>query len=241
MMNLIRASIAMAAFVTLFILPSIAYGVVLTYPTGTAAPVGTKLLATTVAHANTSRTVILKTGLGNVECETGEFTGELTKNSGGVVEEEITTIEYRGKSGQITHGSTCFGGFGGDTTVTPNHATNPCHTPAGGSATCALPRCLKVEAEDKVTIRGGKCSEAARPLMFTLDTTTIGACTYRRLESYIGTYTTHPADTVLTFVSQKIQKVTGSVFCPSTGEIFMAFTMTIDNEGVGGEPIYLDK
>jgi hypothetical protein len=236
-MKLVKACIAMAAFAALFVVPSVASAVSVTSPTGTVAPVPLPLIAKNVAHAGTVQTTLMKTGLGNVECETATMTGELIKNSGGVVEGNITTAEFSGKPNSV-HGVHCAGGFGGDTTVTPNHTTNPAHN-AGSGAVSSLPWCLKPGAEDTFTVRGGLCSEATRPLTFTLHTATAGSCSYQR-PSVTGTYTTHPADAVATISGQKFTKTTGGIFCPGEGELFMAFTLTTDSNGTPGTPVYID-
>lgn len=80
---------------------------------------------------------------------------------------------------------------------------------------------------DKFTVRGGKCSEAARSLLFTLDSAIAGTCTYQKA-SVIGTYTTHPAAAVLTIQNQTFTRVTGGNFCPPEGSLDMAFTLETD-------------
>jgi hypothetical protein len=240
-MRLIKACIAMAAFAAIFVVPSVASAIQLTHPTGTTTPTGTLLLATNVKHSNTELTTIMKTGVGNVECETATLTGELTKNeaNGAAVEGNITTAEFYGKPGQTPPhpaGQKCAGGFGGDTAVTPNHTINSCHTPSGGTEHCSLPWCLKAGAENTFTVRGGKCNETPRPLTFTLHTEKVGTCSYQKA-SVTGTYTTHPADAIGTITAQKFERTTG-IFCPASGELFMAFTLGTDPKDT--EPFYID-
>jgi hypothetical protein len=236
-MKLLKACIALAAFAAIFVVPSIASATSprlyeTTTATGTGeginsvVPEGTKIAAFNVAHASTPLTTVLKSNLGNIECETATLTGELTKNKETVIEGNITTAEFLGKPNSSPHSERCSGGFGGDTLVTPRHTSDTI-----GS----LPWCLKVSGlEDKFTVRGGKCSEAARGLKFTLDTSTLGACSYEKAaaEPVVGTYTTHPSDAILTIANQKFAKTAGSVFCPSTGELFMSFTVTTDEDSV---------
>lgn len=252
-MKLIKPCIAMAAVAALFVVPSVASATSPTLCETTALgcdsiTVGadTTIIATNVAHTGEVTTTKMVTGLGNVECETATLTGKLTKNAGGVIEGDIETAEFWGKPGQKPPhpaGQRCSGGFGGDTLVTPNHTNNPCHTPTGGTSHCSLPWCLKAEGNKNVfSVRGGNCSEAARPLTFTLDTTTLGACSYERKAAVTGTYTTHPADLVATVTGgeeAKFTKITGSAFCPNTGELFMAFTLTTDVGGEEGDTLYI--
>lgn len=231
-----QACVAMAAFAAIFLLPSFAQGVTLTHPTGTATIVGTRILATSVAHAGTAKTVLFKTGIGNIECETATLTGEVSKNSGGVVEANIWTVEFFGTSGASDHiiGEHCNGGFGGNTTVTPNHSINALH-----NGIVSLPWCFKAGAETTFTIRGGNCPEPSRPLTFTLHTSTIGSCSYQKAQVN-GTFTAHPADLIGTIQNQSFTMTTGGVFCPKTGEFFAAFTFTTDLNGAHGTQIYLD-
>lgn len=232
-MKLVKACIAMAAFAALFIVPSIASAITLETPTGTAAAIGKEIIATNVAHSTTPLTTKLTSGVGNIECETATLSGKLTANGGANVEGNITTAEFRGKPGSSPHSVACSGGFGGDTTVTPSHSSNPCHTPEGKPQHCSLPWCVKAGAEDVFTVRGGECSQAARPLTFSLHTSTLGTCAYEKA-SVTGTYTTHPADLVMTISNQVFKRITGSVFCPSEGVLQMAFTLN-SGDGTGKE------
>lgn len=241
-MKLVKACIVMAAFAAVFVLPSVASATSPTLFQTTAGgvndliPVGTSIIATNVAHTGESTTTIMKTPLGNVECETATLTGEVTTNAGGLIQGNIETAEFLGKPKSSPHSEKCAGGFGGDTRVTPTHTLNPVHNGVG-----SLPWCITVEGnKDVFSVRGGKCSEVARPLTFTLHTTTVGSCSYERKEPLTGTYTTHPADLVATVTGgeeAKFTRVTGTAFCPASGELFMAFTLTTDNSGVSGEPL----
>jgi hypothetical protein len=233
-MKLVKACIALAAFAAIFVIPSMASATSptlfeTTTATGTGAgtndlvAVGTKLQAFNVAHAQTGLTTRFTAGALEVQCETATLTGELTKNSGGVIEGDITTAEFRGKKEQNPHGANCESNVG-DVLPTPTHSSNPTHNGVG-----SLPWCVKASGlQDKVTVRGGKCSEASRPLFFTLDP--IGfSCTYSRTEGLTATYTTHPSDAVATVdAGQVFTKVTGGAFCPAQGSLDMAFTLTTD-------------
>ena len=233
-MKLVKACIALAAFAAIFVVPSVASASPeLTHPTGSTVPVGTKIIATNVEHSGTSKITKMTTSIGNIECSTATMTGEVTSNTGTHIAGDITTVEFKGTPGE-PNSAHCFGGFGGNTTVTPSHTTNPEH-----NGVQSLPWCITAnELNDKFTVRGGKCSEKERALTFQLHTVTAGTCSYEKA-SVTGTYTTHPADAILTITGQEFTKVTGGAFCAASGKLDMAFTMTTDNNGVSGEPLYI--
>lgn len=81
-------------------------------------------------------------------------------------------------------------------------------------------------------------NEKTRPVTFTLYGSL--TCGYGK-EVVIGTYTTHPADAVLTLEQSFTSRVGESAFCPSTVTLEMAFTLTTDPEGKEGEPVYIDE
>ena len=232
-MKLVKACIAMAAFAALFVVPSVASAIQLTHPTGTTAAVGTLIQGTNVAHSTTGINTVMRTPLGNIECATATLTGKIVKNAanGTHVVGTIETAEFRGTpkpegAHENTGHCTAPGGFG-TTTVTPNHTTNPVHPAGVGS----LPWCITAGSKDEFSVYGeaeGSCtSGATRPLVFTLHTTLLGACTYSKA-SVTGTYTTHSAAAITTISGQEFTKVTGSGFCPATGKLDMAFTLETD-------------
>jgi hypothetical protein len=220
-MKLVKACIAMAAVVALFVVPSMASASPeLGETVGgvfTKTPVGTNIIATNVAHSATVKTTKFTTPITTVECTTATLTGPVTSNTGTHIAGEITTAEFG------NNGAPCTSGLG-NTSVTPSHSSNPTHNGVG-----SLPMCLTANtANDKVTVRGGKCSEASRPLTFALHTAIAGTCSYQRA-SLTATYTTHPADAVGTVdANQPFTKITGSGFCPAEGSLDMAFTLTTD-------------
>lgn len=232
-MKLIRVSIALAAFAALFVMPSIATALSpeLTHPTGVTIPPGELIEAENVAHSTTPTEVVLTTPLGKVECTTATFTGEVETNNNGHIAGNITTAEFNGTPGVKPHTSHCKSPFG-NITVTPSHSANPLHNGIG-----SLPWCITAnELNDKFTVRGGKCSEIARPVTFTLHTP-VGVCAYQKA-SVVGTYTTHPSDAILTVIDQEFTKVTGSAFCPANGKLDGAFTLRTDTPN-DTEPIYI--
>lgn len=243
MKHVIKAIIAMAAFAALFVVPSIASAApLLTHPTGTA-PKGSHegghftIQATNVAHSATEKVTKLTTPVGTIECTNATLTGSLLTNTGTKIQGEITTANFSGTPGTET--SHCRGPFGGTITPTPSHTSNPCHTPTGGTEHCSLPWCVTAEGtKDKITIRGGKCEAAPKPITFQFHDTVIGTCSYSR-ESLTATYTTHPNAAIATVdAGQSFTKTTGSSFCPSSGELDMAYTL--ETEGPSPTDLYVD-
>ena len=216
-MKLVKACIAMAAFAALVVVPSVASASpLLTSPTGTTAPAGLSIQATNVAHAGTAKHTLMTTSAGNVTCDTATLTGALEKNTGTHIAGNITTVQFEGPAG-----GPCSSPLG-NVTITPNHTTNPVHN---GQA--SLPWCVTANTlDDKITLRGGLCSQAARPLTFAMHTP-IGECEYWKA-SVTATYTTHPAAAIATVSGEEFKKTTGSVFCPESGKLDMAFTLETD-------------
>ena len=238
-MKLAKACIALAAFAAIFVVPSIASAASPELFETTAGgsndlvPVGTSIIATNVAHSNTPTQIVLTTSAGSIVCGKATLTGEVTKNGGGI-EGNITTAEFAGTHGVTTTGH-CSGNLvvGEKLTATPNHTTNPCHTMS--VTHCSLPWCVKAGAEDTFNVRGGKCSEPATPLTFTLHGNI--TCQYEKA-SVTGTYTTHPADATLTIAEQEFKRnSTSSAFCSASVKLTMAFTITTDINHVSGEPL----
>lgn len=231
MKNLFRATLAMAAFAVLFVVPSIASASPeLTSPTGTRTPVGTLFIATNVEHAQTAKTFKTTLTTGTMECATATFTGEVVENSGTSFVGTISTFELKGTPGEPS-ANHCASPFGA-TTVTPSHSSNPTH-----NGVASLPWCIKANTlNDQFTIYG--CTNGqARPITIVYHGS-IGACTYEKA-SITGTYTTHPADAILTIANQEFIKVTGSAFCPSSFKIDLALTLTKDVSGTEGEAMYI--
>jgi hypothetical protein len=216
-----RAIIALAAFAALLVVPSTASASPELGETVNGVfskiPVGSNVIATNVAHSATVKTTKFTTPITTVECTTATLTGSVTSNSGTHIAINVTTAEFSNS------GAPCTSGLG-NTSVTPSHSSNPTH-----NGFQALPWCLTANTlNDKVTFRGGGCSEAARPLTFTLHTAVAGTCAYQS-DSFTGTYTTHPADAVVTVdAGQAFVRKTGSGFCPNEGTFDMAFTLTTD-------------
>jgi hypothetical protein len=222
MAKLIRACIAMAAFAAIFVIPSAASASPeLTHPTGTTVKVGELIEGVNVAHAETPTTTIFTAAGGlEVKCTTAFLTGEVTSNTGTKIAGNITTADFSATPGVTPHTSHCDGGSLGKVTVTT-----------------AVPWCVTAEGtKDQFSVWGGKCSEAAKNISFTLHTA-IGECVYGKA-SVGGTYTTHPSDAILTVnKGESFSRTNNNFFCPTSGSIDMAFTLTID--GNTSTPIYI--
>jgi hypothetical protein len=195
----------------------------LTHPTGTTAPVGTKITAT-----NIGETLMTDTN-GNIitRCTTADLSGELTKNSGTAIEGNVTSATFTGTGSE----EKCTGTFFSSPRVTPGVAN--------GLPWCV--RALSTFAADEAQIRGGKCSEAAREIRFALDLESIGVtCLYSRssTEPIKGTITTENAqgqDAVVHISKQLFKPVSVPFPCPEEGLLDMSFTL----ETPGGGAMYI--
>lgn len=207
----IQVFIALAALAAVFVVPSVASASPeLTSPTGTKAPVGTGIQLISVAHAQTPTRLIYTTSGGISQCESGvTMTGEVSSNTGTDIAINISTVSI---------------GCPTNVTITPNHTNNPVH-----NGVTSLPWCLTANGlEDLVSIRGGACSEAARPLTVSMHTA-LGICNYENA-SLTAPYTTHPSATIATVATQQFSKNTGGGFCPSAVAWDFAFTLKTDTK-----------
>lgn len=232
--KLITGCLALFALAA-FILPATASASpVLTHPTGTTLGTGKLLTGTNIGNT------LLKSGTTVLsECTKAVITGELTKNNGEEIEGTITTATFTGTgASQFANMPECTGAILGNTTVTTNGGGVDENTVASGT-----PWCMKSTALSKFTVRGGKCSEAAREITFTMDSTAItgGPCHYKRAAAIEGTYTTDStgdAIFTLTTAGTEFTKETGDpVLCPANGSLEMKFTMETDSSAT--EPVYI--
>lgn len=255
-MKLVKACIALAAFAALFVVPTVASASVeLTSPTGTR--YHGNIIATLVAldrstpeKEKASTHSLFTTNIGTVTCDVATLTGSVLTDETDEpfnkhVLGEITTVEFKGKES-----ANCTSPVG-NVTVTPNHLTNPSHTPTGGVAHPSLPWCLTAGKENKFEVWGRTSGETChKPGLgvtaptFTLHTAIAGTCSYEKEVKgpLKGTYTTHPEDLIASVdAGQPFKKITGGGFCPASGSLDMAFTLTTDPNGVTGVPVYADK
>ncbi len=188
----------------------------LTHPTATRLSVGTLLKATNVGLIRTTES----SGATIYECTGSELTGELTKNNGSEIEATITKAGFPG---------TAF--------------KEACTTTIGVAikTTTSVPWCLRMTpamAADEFQIRGGKCSEAAKELTYTLDGP---ECTYGRATPLKGTFATDKAgitDATLTLSEQSFTRKSGSsLLCFSEYKWDVVYTLETDKSVA--EPLYL--
>jgi hypothetical protein len=237
-MKLVKACIALAAFAAIFVVPSMASAIELTAPTGKTFE--GKIIATNIKTPPENKVhTLLTTPIGTVTCDKATMTGETIGKDGTHVAGEITTVQFEGPEA----GKPCTSPVG-NVTVTPSHASNPVHE--GHSA---LPWCITAGKENKFSVWGKNGNEACnvanpviKPITFTMHTALAGTCSYQRAEALTGTYTTHPSDFVATVTNAQavFKKITGGGFCPGEGSLHMTFTLTVDNNGAHGEPLYID-
>lgn len=240
-MKLIRASIGVAALAAFLVVPAIASAIspTLTDPTGTAALVGTKLLATNVAHASTATETVMTTPLGDIKCTNATITGELEKNKEGHVVGTISTVEFRRTAGKLANEAHCTGPGGlGTITITPNHTSDKPHNNITSLPWCVTAAGLQNQFVVYGKVEGSCLNGKTRPLTFTLHSSVLGACSYEKPEVE-GTYTTHPADAIMTINEQEFKKFTGSGFCPANGKLDMAFTLATDVNEASGPAVYI--
>jgi hypothetical protein len=222
MNKLIKACIAMAAVAAFLVVPSMASASPeLTHPTGTTLAAGSLIEGINVEHeGRPTETTLTASGGLEVKCTTAFMTGRVHKNSGNHIEGEITKAEFKGTPGVKPHTSHCDGGSLGKVTVTT-----------------AVPWCVTASTlDDQFIVRNGKCTEPTGEVKFTLHTA-IGECVYGKA-SVAGSYTTHPSDAILSVkTTESFSRTGGSIFCPGSGTLHMAFTLTTDGDTT--KPIYI--
>jgi hypothetical protein len=157
-----------------------------------------------------------------VECTEAALTGTLTRNDATAVEGNIEIASFSG-------------------TIAGGECTSPLGAGGIGVTTTegnGVPWCVRAAGtEDKVTIRGAKCSEELRPITIVLDTTNFGTCRYTRSTAVEGTLTTHTSsseDGIITITSgansEFGREATSGVLCPERITLDVSLTLTTDNE-----------
>jgi hypothetical protein len=191
----------------------ISAGPQLTFPTGTLRAVGSKLRATNVGVRR------FTSGIATYECSADQWTGTLTKNNGTEIEANIETSSITGTGA----GGACTTSTG-DMRWTLSPYTN-------GLPWCY--RATKAMASDEFQIRGGKCSEAAKPIRMLWESVSQveAECVYERGSAtpVNATFTTHPEDAKLEISKAEFTKVSGAVACPTSLTYDSTFTFERDN------------
>lgn len=231
--KLIPICMTMAAFAALVLPTAAAASPVLTSSKGgSAVAVGTKITGTNIG---TSR---FKSDDGSTtltECSTTVVTGELTKNNGTQIEGNITTVTSSGTGSGFNGMNECTSGVFGNFIVTTNGGGVD-----GENVENGTPWCLRSGSEDTGTLRGGKCSEAARNITMIVDSTTVGECKYSRATPIQGTFTTESSgDAIVNVVpaNSTVAKTSGGILCPSSGTFEVSYTIEADSPEV--KPLYI--
>jgi hypothetical protein len=203
---------------------------VLTSPTGTVAPVGTKIVGTLAAGT----TSILTTSFGQLVCNTAIVKGSLSANSTASGNEgTITSVEFGNTSGAKS------------ASEPEPECTGSGFLAGGAFVTVTSPVCVETtEATDTIKVRGGECGKAPSAIVFHLTVTTIFGnvpCSYQRTAvtgPLTGTLNTHPTQASATFAEQGFVKTGESGGeCPVSAKIDLSF----NSETEAGAPVYVSQ
>lgn len=186
----------------------------LTYPTGTR--LGTEKALRAINIGNTTLT---STG-SPITCSSAKLEGTVKKNTGTEIEADVESASFNG-------GGACTSGEGVSINTSP--------------AKNGVPWCFRATpemTEDEFQLRGGKCSEATRPIRLVTTRTTklVTECVYQRSAAVSGTFTTHPTDAVLTSQAE-FTTLSGPISCISAWRLDTSFTFERDE--VGSNPLYV--
>ena len=203
--KLITACLALVAFAAMAVVPALASAspILTSEPNGAAVPVKTKIVARNVGNTR------MTTSLGTIECTKASITGEVTANSGTEIEGTITSASFTGTGAE----ERCTTSFLGNIKVTPKK----------------LPWCIKATNKmtaDTFELKSGACGGALGAMEFTLDSTTVGECTYTKT-AVTGTFETKTTGH-FTVSEQEFVKSAGSGFCPGSGKLDMTFQLFTD-------------
>jgi hypothetical protein len=188
--KIIAASLGVIALAAFALAPAVASAVVLTDKTGVVP--GNALLR------GTNTGILVWTFSGNkIECSTSTMEGAVVENSGTAFKWNVTGASF---SGTGTSGD-CTSSLGSIKVTTPS-----------------LPWCLSSnKTADAFEIRGGKCSEAAKSLTFSMDVTGVATCSYTK-SSVAGTFTTAVEKSAFSINEQEFSGAGegNSFLCPAT-------------------------
>ncbi|HEY0277388.1 MAG TPA: hypothetical protein VGC32_03875 [Solirubrobacterales bacterium] len=214
--KLLITCIAVAAFAAFAMSASAsAASPLLTNASGEPVPVGTGLKATNIGVTK------LISSITTVECSNDVLAGPLTANpnSGKPVEGTVESANFLGTEAE----SNCKSGLG-RVRVTTGFAAG------AGNGT---PWCLSAGAGDVLSVRGGACGSAARPITFVLDIHTpfgVVECHFERTTAkgpVTGSYNTK-ADLIGKIPSGANSEFVGTSggVCPTSGTLEMEFGLT---------------
>jgi hypothetical protein len=148
----------------------------------------------TIRAANTGF-LIRTTSIGNMACSTSVMHGNVVANSGTQLEIEFSSVSF------------------GDCTGFQNEGWEAKNLPWCWRATSKM-------TADTFELRGGKCSEAAKPITVVIG----GGCAYTRA-AVTGTFKTSPEDVTLVIAEQEFVGELGG-FCNNAFRIDVQYTMT---------------
>lgn len=174
---------------------------------------GSKFLATNTGNAR------FATPLGPIDCTKVVLTGKLQTNSGTEIAEEVETASFTGTGAE----ERCTTSFLGNVKVTPKK----------------LPWCAKATSKmtaDTWELKSGTCGGALGAMEFTLDSSTVGECTYTKT-TVGGSFTTGLGGT-FSVSEQEFIKSAGSGFCPGSGKLAMTLDFYTDSNGSEGPEIF---
>lgn len=212
--------------------PSVAFGSpVLTHPTGTVLPTGTKITATNVGN------ITFSSGIGNLTCSTAKLTGTLNTNTTSSGTAITITSAVFGGTGKVISGEPepeCTGsGFLGDAGVRPGSIHG-------------LPWCfVATSSTDFLTYRGGSCSEISNTLELTFQVTTLFgtvSCIYwgeDRVSGSLETDNVVGQDATISFVERSWVKAGGGGECPASTKLSM--TLTLETDAFTASPMYFSS
>jgi hypothetical protein len=215
-------SLALAAWGAFALAPTLASASpVVTFPKGTPLATGSLLQITNVGIS------LFTEPEWKIECSTVRFTGKLTANSGTNIEADLSSMEAHGL------------GTGGD--CKRDRTGKEGKTEEGGSVNItysSLPWCLKSSGKDEFQIRGGSCTETARPVTFVFSYTSLAECKYEAASIH-GTFTTAPEDARMLIGEQFFEKeLTNPFFCP-TVTVGTDTELTMEKDSPTNEPVYI--
>ena len=185
---------------------------VITHPTGTVLAVGKKIKATNVGVTK------ITTEFGNLECSTVIMEGTLTKkNKAEGIEGNIEAVD--------------IGGTGATIVGDPEPECTATGSLFNASITAGnLPWCIAATGTtDTAIIRGGKCSEGAKPTTVIIKETFFGllTCKYERVESIFGNLQTDVSgqDATVSTEAEFVGEAGNSFSCPKSGKLDMTVTV----------------
>jgi hypothetical protein len=191
----------LVALVAIAMLPATATASPLLIEGGVAVKAGAEISATNVGN------VVKTFGAGNLICSSSTLRMKLLANTGSAIEAEVEKATFTGTEAE----GRCPGPFGPEKVTARN-----------------LPWCLKAGGTlgaDAFELRGGKCGEAAKSITWTIDTATIGECSYARASPLTGGFTTNGTQAHLSIAGQELIKELGSSVCFSAFKLDATYTL----------------